>query len=818
MNLSIEEKDDFTNVIEELQANPLTIPIYNLDGNNLDVNKESESDSESETISITPKNRKSKKERTVIDLGEIPVLISANIKSEKRIKKILNQEGKRVASALKKASKGASNLLLKASKEDSSGSDDGRESSLTVIGKTRMQHICLLKNEIERELGYVAAGINHGERAKQIIEKAIKGDNSWEQELLELIPTKYLEISRKIRQIIKRGLIKEYSSIPDESIEIEDDDDDSVDSSESISVDPDIPIKYTERQLVVYPETTNDPIKIPSKKSIKCKARSFGFDYEYILMGEPVYPNQIETAAKIVETFTNLQKVIQLIISRTQTGKTGCMINFISQYVENYEIPIENIFIISPMSSTDWVGLMKERCPASLEKRIYHLPKLNTQFRDDVEGKKNILILIDEAHCASLRNQTLHQLMSPSGLNWNLDTMMENDIKIVQFSATPDGLIYGLMKREWPEAHYEVHLMAQGNDYYGIKEMNARRDRTVLKQSKDLNGRNKFGIWLNEEKQEEVEEAVNELFSDMLSYKQPKYCIIRGRGLNVPYIIENLLSTADKYLRSTGQHNLFDWNIREYTQEGDIDVINELLCVNPKKHTFILIKEKLKCSHTIIKDHIGVVYVRLAQRVMDSFIIQGLLGRITGNIYHNIICYTNIDSLEKYERLFANNFSKEILSKESWISNSTKANKKGTKGKKTWVDQEYMIGEDDEEELPYKIWPLAGEPLFESQKDAENWFVANRSSFKIKYKRKSGFGLYNSDRIMYKSAKSVHDINNLYILYRSKLRKVVSEEATRKLKLGWGVKDTARIYPVLKNEEIRYIIVYMTAEEEEAKI
>jgi hypothetical protein len=59
MNLSIEEKDDFTNVIEELQISPLSIPIYNLDGNNLDVNKESDSDSD--TITITPKKKKVKR-------------------------------------------------------------------------------------------------------------------------------------------------------------------------------------------------------------------------------------------------------------------------------------------------------------------------------------------------------------------------------------------------------------------------------------------------------------------------------------------------------------------------------------------------------------------------------------------------------------------------------------------------------------------------------------------------------------------------------------------------------------------------------------
>jgi len=801
MNLSIEE-NDFTNVIEDLANNPLTIPVNMLD-----------SDSDSEIISKNPKKRKGKKERLVLDLGKYPVLIPDKITSEKRINKILKKEGKKVASALKRVTKGASNLLKKASTEDASISDVSIDSSLNCVGK---QHICLLKDEIERELGNVSAGSNHKERAQQIIEKAIKGDTRWEQELLELLPTKYLEISRKMRQVIKKGIIQEYCLHEDEKDD-DNDEDTIVSEEESISVEPDIPVKFTERQVVEYPESTTDPVKNPSKKSIKLKARSFGCDYEVILMGEPVYPNQIETAKKIVETFTNLQKVIQLVISRTQTGKTGCMINFISQYVEKYEIPIENIFIISPMSSTDWVGLMRERCPASLEKRIYHLPKLNTQFRDDVEGKKNVLVLIDEAHCASLKNQTLQQLMSTSGLNWTLDSMMENDIKIVQFSATPDGLIYGLMKREWPEAHYQVHIMAEGPDYYGIKQMNARTDRVVLKQSKDLFGRNKFGEWISDEKRDEVEETINEFFTDMISYSTPKYLIARCHGRNIEYISENILSTADKFLRSTGQYDLFDWNIREYTQEGDIYVINDLLEVKPKKHTIILIKEKLKCSHTIVKDHIGVVYERLAKRVMDSFIIQGLLGRITGNKRHDIICYTNIESLNKYEMLFENNFSKEILTSVSWNSNSTKANKKGTKGKKTWVDQEFMVG--GEEQLissKYKIWPPEGRAPFETVKEAKNWVKDpnNILLHNIKRRKESG-GTYgvsewkirNSDNVLYTS--TVHDLSNAYISYRNKLRRVVSEEETRKATdLFTAVKDAARLYPVIQNGKIMYIVLY----------
>jgi hypothetical protein len=235
-----------------------------------------------------------------------------------------------------------------------------------------------------------------------------------------------------------------------------------------------------------------------------------------------------------------------------------------------------------------------------------------------------------------------------------------------------------------------------------------------------------------------------------------------------------------------------------------------LLKVKPKKHVIILIKEKLKCSNTIIKNHIGVVYERLAKVVMDSFIIQGLIGRATGYERHDIICYTNLESLEKYEELFKNSFSKDALKSVSWNSNSTKANKKGTKGKKTWIDSEFVLGEKEQQESKYKIWP--NNTLFANEKEAKDWFVDNRLAFNIKNKRKNVYGIYDSDRKKYKAFKSVHDFSNVYVLYRSELRKVVSEEETRaSTDLYWGVKDSARIYPVIKDGKIMYIMLYEEA-------
>jgi hypothetical protein len=85
-----------------------------------------------------------------------------------------------------------------------------------------------------------------------------------------------------------------------------------------------------------------------------------------------------------------------------------------------------------------------------------------------------------------------------------------------------------------------------------------------------------------------------------------------------------------------------------------------------------------------VKHNIGVVVERKRSgdkdEQNDSFTIQGLLGRLCGYEEHDCICYTNLASFEKYEKLFASNFNTKTLKRVSWNSNTThgKGEGKGT--------------------------------------------------------------------------------------------------------------------------------------------
>jgi hypothetical protein len=77
----------------------------------------------------------------------------------------------------------------------------------------------------------------------------------------------------------------------------------------------------------------------------------------------------------------------------------------------------------------------------------------------------------------------------------------------------------------------------------------------------------------------------------------------------------------------------------------------------------------LRCAKTLKKNHLGILYERYTSNPNDSSITQGLAGRATGyDIGPNIICFTNIETIQKYDAMWKSEFeSKDI----PWISLTT---------------------------------------------------------------------------------------------------------------------------------------------------
>jgi hypothetical protein len=365
-----------------------------------------------------------------------------------------------------------------------------------------------------------------------------------------------------------------------------------------------------------------------------------------------IYDNQEKCSLAILSNLHNKKIINIMIVALTQSGKTGTMSALIKNYLNDTTnlIPIENIYIITGLSSCDWVGQTTNRMPKSIQERVFHRDNLTNKFVDDIKNKKNVLIIIDEIQIAAKENQTLYKVFSEAGF-YNKHNLLKNDIKIIEFTATPDGTIYDLMN--WGENAFKIK-MEPGQGYTSCFDLlNQKR---VL-QYKDLCGYDKKTGEVNYEL---VYNNILELKTIINNYEKPLYHIIRTpNGDMADIVVDNL----KKYINE-------DISYYSYDKKSDIEDINKILMIEPEQHTYIFIKEKLRCAKTLYKEYLGVIYERYTKSPDDAVIIQGLIGRGTGyDDNGKSIYFTNIPSIEKYKKLWESNFEDKSI---KWKSKTTK--------------------------------------------------------------------------------------------------------------------------------------------------
>ena len=371
-----------------------------------------------------------------------------------------------------------------------------------------------------------------------------------------------------------------------------------------------------------------------------------------ILKGESIYDNQEECSLAIVSNLHNKKIINIMVVALTQSGKTGTMSGLIKNYLNDTTnlIPIENIYIITGLSSRDWVEQTKHRMPKSIQERVFHRDNLTSAFVNDIKEKKNALIIIDEIQIAAKENQTLYKAFKDAGF-YNKQNLLKKDIKIIEFTATPDGTIYDLMN--WGENALKIK-MEPGQGYTSCFDL---KNQNRVLQYKDLCCYDRKKKEINEEM---VENNINELKSHIDKYESPLYHIIRTPNGDFADIV------IGNFKKIIGEDIL----CQTYDKHSDIEDINTILKIQPQEHTYIFIKEKLRCAKTLIKTYLGVVYERYTNLPDDAVVIQGLIGRGTGYDDNGTsIYFTNCKSIEKYEKLWNSNFEDKTV---KWKSKTTK--------------------------------------------------------------------------------------------------------------------------------------------------
>ena len=384
-----------------------------------------------------------------------------------------------------------------------------------------------------------------------------------------------------------------------------------------------------------------------------------------------IFDNQTQCGMEVVSKLYDRKIINIMVVALTQSGKTGTMISLIKHYLVDPSnlIPIENIYIITGLSSTEWRNQTRDRMPKMLEERVFHRDNLTSSFTKDIREKKNVLVICDEIQIAAKKDQTLYKSFTECGF-YDKNKLLEDDIKIIEFSATPDGTIYDLMN--WGNNACKIKMIPG----YGYTSCFSLLSNKFVYQYKDLfcydRGTGKV--------RPEAFQNINEIKEIVDKYSSPRYHIIRTqKGTYSDTVLQNFKTIFGKTVQ-----------YMNYDKESDICDINSVLINPPKEHTFIFIKEKLRCAVTLEKKHLGILYERFTRSPDDAVIIQGLLGRATG--YDNngeIYVFTNIDSILKYKCLWESNFEDSTV---LWKSKTTKIKNKNLSSKGTYVGPELFDG------------------------------------------------------------------------------------------------------------------------------
>ena len=347
-----------------------------------------------------------------------------------------------------------------------------------------------------------------------------------------------------------------------------------------------------------------------------------------------MFPNQIQFGKDIAESFNNPIIFSILAVALTQSGKTGSMLSAI-QHVKH-----DHVFIITGLSSVEWMDQTKARFPRKYRDCIFHRNMLH-RFVQAVKGLKNVLIIIDENQIAFKEKQSIHNAFVAAGI-MDLKDLIAKQVRIVHFTATPSNT-NDFIQHEFSA----VVLMKQDPNYISAFTL---YDQGRILEYKDLSGliagKDYSQVdWKDPDTWMDVNPKVFEHIDEIRPFlKDPKYHIIRtSHSFRHDVTIVNFMRAFP--------HAVF---LSE--MDNDMDL---LLSVKPEKHTFLFIKEKLRCAKTLQKDHLGVLYERITKKPIMDTILQGLVGRLTG--YHsnsNSVVFSNKKLVQNYRDHWLNSFKK----------------------------------------------------------------------------------------------------------------------------------------------------------------
>jgi hypothetical protein len=378
----------------------------------------------------------------------------------------------------------------------------------------------------------------------------------------------------------------------------------------------------------------------------------FGWEMHEAEASEPSHPPQLLAALQCFLAFfvKPVQRVWVHLAAEMQAGKTGVVTALIRLILKNaavLNIRPTRIFILTGMNDNAWKKQTRDRLPKDIRQNVHHnggLVKFAKSLTSLAAGGDlaNVLIVIDESHIASARNNRPNLVYQQVARLCPQEKWQENNIRFLTISATDPAKVLEISDHQ----NAQVVRLQTTDDYQSVEKLAAAGRMRSLETFKDVH--EVKGI-------AELRRCITEEFAD-----QPMYHIIRARQGKTDVVIAKLRATfPDAVVRKfDSEEKIMSRGSATDSSSGlsEIEDINEILSEKPDQHTFIVIKNMFYAAKTLNDEFVGVLWDRLGGK--DDTNLQSLLGRACGyGKSERTVIYASDSTVDNYSR-----FWKELCS------------------------------------------------------------------------------------------------------------------------------------------------------------
>jgi hypothetical protein len=345
-----------------------------------------------------------------------------------------------------------------------------------------------------------------------------------------------------------------------------------------------------------------------------------------------------------------------------QAGKTGVINGVIRLVLANAKkvgIRPQRIFVITGMNDNAWKIQTKKRMIQDIRENIHHLSGLQRVARKLYEiasasELSNILIFLDESHIAAQEDNLPYKLIFNTLKSLcPIEKWAERNIRVMTISATDPAKVMAIGSESIiPCSVVRLQTTDQYQSIASLKRENRLRyieDFGELHECSEANVSCKCGGSRHSIPAiEEIKRVIKEEYSNT-----PLYHILRprvGKQEKVQEILQKAFPEANVILWDA------DSNSRSKSKSKDdesscseLEDINVLLEKDPDQPTFIVLKNMLYASKTLLDEHVGILYDRISGK--DDTTLQSLLGRACGyERSENTIIFTSKQTVSNYEK------------------------------------------------------------------------------------------------------------------------------------------------------------------------